>query len=78
MDSQQGCEEDTERMSGGGRGQAAQSRTPGTGRERPGQMPAWGYQGRGPGRQPKGGDRSVQKGETAIGFCNKEVLGELG
>lgn len=27
VDSQQGCEEDTERMSGGGRGQAAQSRT---------------------------------------------------
>lgn len=50
----------------------------GTGRERHGQMPAWGYQGRGPGRQPKGGDRSVQNGETAIGFCNKEVLGELG
>nr|XP_019566620.1 PREDICTED: tyrosine-protein kinase Lyn isoform X3 [Rhinolophus sinicus] len=50
----------------------------GTGRERHGQMPAWGYQGRGPGRQPKGGDRSVQNGETAIGFCNKEVPGELG
>lgn len=51
----------------------------GTDRERHRRRLAWGHQERGPGRQRLEEEAGlIQKGETPIGFCNKDILGERG
>lgn len=50
-----------------------------TERERRRRRLAWGHQERGPGRQRLEEEAGlIQKGETPIGFCNKDILGERG
>lgn len=51
----------------------------GTDQERRRRRLAWGHQERGPGGQRLEEEAGlIQKGETPIGFCNKDILGERG